>query len=254
MHDLRPTFLIGGAPRSGTTYLAQALARHPDICMAEPFIPEPKVMMRPEQTEGDYDARYATLFAHATATQQRGEKTSYYLESPEARQRIRAYLPNVKLLFIVREPVARAYSNYLWSRKNGLENLTFAEAIACEGQRPNPLPAEKAYARPFDYLNRGAYATLAEPYYSSFPRSQILFVLYEHIVTRNEELFHTIQKFLGIPKADTSLDVGVVNSAKEQGPEIEPSIVAVLRERLTPEVRRFATLTGLDLTAWGYNL
>lgn len=248
----RPHFIIGGAPRSGTTYLAQALASHPDICMAQPFIPEPKVLMLPEQTEGEYVARYQQLFASALPQQQCGEKTSYYLESAAARDRIKALLPTVKMLFIVREPVARAYSNYLWSKKNGLETWSFAEAIAAEGTRPNPLPSDKAYARPFDYLSRGDYAAFAEPYFAALGRHRIKFVLYEDLHTNHDRLMRSIHEFLDVRVLPVTA-LGVVNSAKEMGPPIETRIAAQLREQMRPRVQRFAALTGLDVNCWGYD-
>ena len=40
-----PDFIIGGAPRSGTTWLTAALDRHPDIWVAKPLRPEPKFFL-----------------------------------------------------------------------------------------------------------------------------------------------------------------------------------------------------------------
>ena len=50
-------------------------------------------------------------------------------ESATAAKRIHDNLPHVKLVFILREPAERAYSNYLWSRKNGLESEEFEKAL-----------------------------------------------------------------------------------------------------------------------------
>ena len=248
-----PAFIIGGAPRSGTTYLATGLARHPQVSMAQPLIPEPKVFMGPPQPPEVYRERYRALFAAAPARTVLGEKTSYYLESAAARDLIHQLLPEVRLLFIVREPVARAYSNYLWSRGNGLETLSFEEAVAAEGTRPNPLPPEKAYARPFDYVLRGDYAALARPYFELFGADRVRFLLYEDITLRRDELWREIQEFLGLsPLPATLLDAGVVNPAKETGVRITPETVAALRERLRPSVCDFQQLTGLNLASWGY--
>src|SRR6266536_1217140 len=82
------TFLIGGAPRSGTTYLCEALDTHPDIVIARPFIPEPKVFMTPADGPSAYRERYRRFFGPETADRQRGEKTSNYLENAEACERI----------------------------------------------------------------------------------------------------------------------------------------------------------------------
>jgi hypothetical protein len=247
---LLPTFIIGGAPRSGTTYLCEALARHPGIAMARPFIPEPKVFMLPAASPDAYLARYRAFFPSAAAAQARGEKTSYYLESAEACSLIRHCLPDVRLVFIFREPVARAYSNYLWSRKNGLETLSFEEALALNGRRPNPLGPEKAYVRPFDYLARGNYADLVSPYLDSFRRDQLGFFLFEDIAGRPADLLCRLHRFLGVEDTRSPAP-GVVNPG-DGGPELDPGLVARLAERFRSQVERFASLTGLDVGRWGY--
>jgi hypothetical protein len=248
-----PHFIIGGAPRSGTTYLASALARHPDVFMARPFTPEPKVFMGPRQPPEVYADRYRSLFAAANGHRLLGEKTSYYLENPDLRGPIEAVAPGVKMIFIVREPVARAYSNYLWSTKNGLETLSFEDAVAREGERSSPLPAERSYARPFDYLVRGDYAELSKPYLDAFGRDRVSFFLHENLALRPAALLRELQEFIGAhPLPFEKLDVGVVNSAKEAGAPIDGRTEKRLRERMRPAVERFAALTGLDIGPWGY--
>jgi hypothetical protein len=249
-----PDFIIGGAPRSGTTFLLQALDRHPDIYMAKPYRPEPKVFMGPLQSPEAYRARYAELFAGAGDQRILGEKTTNYFESEVCCERIAAHLKGVRMLFLVREPVARAYSNYLWSRKNGLETLGFEEAIELEGQRPSPLPPEKAHARPFDYLIRGDYATFAERYSAALGRERVAFFLYEDIQARPDALLREVQRFIGVePLPADRLDVGVVNSARDEGPPIDPRTEQALRRRMAPLVRCFAEQTGLDVRDWGYS-
>ena len=75
----RPTFIIGGAPRSGTNFLCHALDRHPEVYMGKPYMPEPKVFMDVAQPWAVYAARYAELFAPSGDRPALGEKTSYYL-------------------------------------------------------------------------------------------------------------------------------------------------------------------------------
>src|SRR5687767_8875840 len=157
MADARPTFIIGGAPRAGTNFLCHALDRHPDVYLAKPYLPEPKVFMGPEQPWDVYAARYAAFFAADGSRLALGEKTTYYLENERCCALIRCHLPAVRMVFILREPVARAYSNYLWTKKNGLETLPFEEAVRLEGRRASPLPPGRDYARPYDYVARGRY-------------------------------------------------------------------------------------------------
>ena len=139
--DLRaalPDVVIGGAPRSGTTFVAELLAKHPGVYPARPIIPEPKVCLRPH-TQGDagFVSEYARIFADAPVGAVRVEKTSNYLENTAARERLARVLPATRFIFMLREPVARAYSNWKWSTRNGLETLPFAEAVALEGRRPD---------------------------------------------------------------------------------------------------------------------
>jgi hypothetical protein len=249
-----PTFIIGGAPRSGTTFLCHALDRHPDVYMAKPYIPEPKVFLGAAKDPSKYYERYAEYFGPECAHKARGDKTTLYFENVEGRQRLRQFLPeDIRLLFILREPVARAYSNYLWSKRNGLEHLSFEEAVDLEGNRPNPLPEEKSYARPHDYLVRGDYAQWAAAYLEEFGPERVAFFLYEDIERRPEGLLNDIHTFIGIkPRAFANGEVGVINSAKDVGPELDPDLKARLQRRMAPSVARFALLTGLDISPWGY--
>src|SRR5262249_32704817 len=158
-----PDIVIGGAPPSRTTLLCELLAKHPGVYVAQPFIPEPKVCMT-GHPDGDVGIlrRYAEFFSNAPQSSVRVEKTSYYLENAEARERLVRLLPQAKYIFILREPVQRAYSNWMRSRVNGLETLPFEEAVESEGGRASPLPVHQAYARPFDYMTRGRYGTFIE--------------------------------------------------------------------------------------------
>ncbi|MGH9349524.1 MAG: sulfotransferase family protein [Vicinamibacterales bacterium] len=250
----RPTFIIGGAPRSGTTLLCHLLERHPDVYIIRPYIPEPKVFVVPAAGGGgEYLRRYAQAFAGAGSARALGEKTSYYLENDEAAGRIAATLGQVRMLFIVREPVQRAYSNYLWSLKNGIETLSFDEALRLEGARPNPLGEARAYARPFDYLIRGDYATFAERYFARFGRACVKFVLYEDLERRPTGIMQEIQTFIGVdPLPMDAQSLGRINAARETGAPLNGALEASLRERMAPLVHRFAGVSGLDVSPWGY--
>ena len=254
-NQLLPTFIIGGSPRSGTTFLGNILGRHPQVRMAQPYIPEPKVFMGPSVTPEVAKERYRRLFEGSPkiGEKARGEKTSYYLEYELACQRIKTVLPGIKIVFILREPVSRAYSNYLWTRKNGLETLSFEEALEFEGKRPNPLPPDKEYARPFDYLCRGNYAPCVDRYYQAIGREKVLILLYENIEQNPERLCSQLQKFIQVDEVPfQTLNPGVINSACESGPPISRELELKLRIQTAPWVSNLAGLTGLDLSIWDY--
>jgi LPS sulfotransferase NodH len=249
-----PTFIIGGAPRSGTTLLCHLLERHPDVFIMRPYIPEPKVLVTPNPDgREEYLRRYAAGLADAGNQRAIGEKTSYYLENEHVPGRISEVFDSVRLLFIVREPVQRAYSNYLWSRQNGIETLSFAEAVAREGSRANPLGEAREYARPFDYLTRGRYATFAERYYTRFGRDDVKFVLYEDLERRPEGIMDEVQAFIGVERRPMDAQaLGRINAVRPDGPALDHALEQSLREQMADEVGRFAAVTGLDVTPWGY--
>jgi Sulfotransferase domain len=249
-----PDVIIGGAPRSGTTFLCELLAKHPDIYVAKPFIPEPKVCMTPHP-DGDAGLlrRYAEIFSHAPSRSIRIEKTSYYLENAEARERLIRILPRAKFVFILREPVERAYSNWMRSRLNGLETLPFEEAIEQELGRVSPLPPHQAYARPFDYLTRGRYGTLVEAWIRAVGRERVAIYVFEAALAAPESFVTELQRFIGVdPLPWSALASGRIN-AIERGPHrLSEKTAAAVREKLRPEVERLAKVADVDVAIWGY--
>jgi len=247
-----PSFIIGGAPRSGTTWLYQLLARHPKIYMARPVKPEPKFFLVDDLYERGLEY-YSHWFAGAMPGQLAGEKSTNYLESAVAARRIRTHLPSVKLIFILRDPVERAYSNYLWTKMNGLETEEFSVALALEAKRERSLSPAHRYARPFSYFRRGLYAELLQPYLELFPRNQLLVLRFEDINDHREALVAALSDFLGIEsRPEDAMAAGVVN-ASEKGDD--DSMPAETRCRLTAAYaepnRRLAQVLGDGFRIWG---
>jgi hypothetical protein len=248
-----PDVVIGGAPRCGTTFLAEVLGKHPDIYLARPVIPEPKVCLRPHPLgDAGYLKIYETFFADAPPGSVRVEKTSNYFENAAARERLARVLPTTKFIFMLREPVARAYSNWLWSTKNRLETLSFEEAVALEGRRPNPLGPEREAARPFDYMLRGRYGTFAAAWHALFGRERIRYFLFEHTMRDPVNFVRELQEWIGLPELPWSqLGTGKVNASGGDAGGLDQKLAARLREEIQPELTAFAALTGLDLGCWG---
>src|SRR5262245_14449285 len=161
-------FFVVGAQRSGTTYLYYMLDEHPEIEMAKPIRPEPKFFMQDvflESQPKDYERIY---FGAKSDAQFRGEKTASYIESPLAAKRIAQWYPNAKILFLLREPIARAISNYHFSAANKLETLPLEEAIRTEEQRRENYDHDRISASPFAYLQRGIYIDYIRVYEQFF--------------------------------------------------------------------------------------
>jgi hypothetical protein len=207
-----PDFIIGGAPRAGTTWLYELLDRHPDVRMAKPLAPEPKFFLVDQLYANGLRWYSDTWFAPAGPDVKAGEKSTDYLESASAAERIARDLPEVRLVFILREPVDRAYSNYLWSRQNGLEKESFETALALEDERERTLPERWRFTRPFSYFSRGLYAELLRPYTRRIPNQRLLVLKFEDLLGDPRGLAVSLHRFLDVAERPGDADdLGVVN-------------------------------------------
>jgi hypothetical protein len=247
-----PDFIIGGAPRCGTTWLYEVLSCHQAVYMAKPARPEPKFCLVDEIYKEGL-ARYGEWFADAADDQIAGEKSTNYLESATAAERIKRHLPGIKLIFMLRDPVSRAYSNYLWSRMNGLEHEDFQTALSLEKQREQDIPQAMRYARPYAYFARGLYADMLKHYFALFSRWQILCLRYEDIEEKPKELLSAVWQFLGIePHYKIVTGVGVVNASKQTTEGLAPDVKQMLQAAYEEPNRQLADLLGAEFKVWLY--
>jgi hypothetical protein len=247
-----PDFIIAGAPRSGTTWLYLLAQRHPELAMAEPMVPEPKFFLIDELWQRGVNYYSTKWFDPLPAGRVLGEKSTNYLESPGVAERISGVLPWVKLIFLVRNPVDRAYSNYLWSRQNGLETETFERALALEEQRERDLVPQLRYARPHAYFSRGLYAEHLASFFRLFPRSQMLVLRHEDVAAGPESAAANFHRFLGVAELPkTALALGRINATETARREpLYASLRRGLAERYRAANANLATLLGPDFELW----
>jgi hypothetical protein len=181
-----------------------------------------------------------------------GEKSTNYLESPEAAERMCRVLPGVKLIFVLRNPVDRAHSNYLWSRQNGLESETFERALALEEQRERNSVPQLRYARPHAYFSRGLYAEHLVRFFDCFPREQILVLRHEDVATRPAHVAAALHRFLGVTEMpEHARGLGAINATETSPPQPLPR---ALRQQLAECYRapnaRLAALLRSNFDGW----
>jgi sulfotransferase family protein len=246
-----PTFIIAGAPRSGTTWLYELLDRHPDVYMAKPARPEPKFFLVDELYTLGIQHYYDKWFREAGVYPAAGEKSTNYLESSRAAERINAHVPHVKLVFILREPAHRAYSNWAWSVMNGLETEDFETAVAKEDERERSVPPSLRYARPHAYFSRGLYAQLLRPYLQLFPRDRVLCLKFDEIVRNPCELAVRLHRFIDVtPRPSDAAGLDVVNPSEKRGEAMPHDVIDRLRRRYTASNRELAALVGPEFAEW----
>lgn len=246
-----PGFIIGGAPRSGTTWLYAVLDRHPDIAMAKPVAPEPKFFLRDDLYARGLAYYSKTWFAGLPLVALTGEKSTNYLESATAAARIHRDLPDVRLLFVLRNPADRAFSNYLWSRQNGLETESFETALEREEERERILPEELRYARPHALFSRGLYARHLRPYLEQCGRERVHVVRYEDLVAGPGDVAAGLHRFLGVaPRRADGESQEAINAAEAVSASMSPGTRRRLEDRYAEPNRELAALLGPEFPAW----
>src|SRR5690606_6151492 len=121
--------VIGGQ-RCGSTLLYQLLDDHPQILMAKPVRPEPKILLKetwPEEGKLFFNNYFKADYVEGIEFG--GEKCTSYIEKPVVADRMLQVFPNCKVLAILRNPVERAISNYFFSVDNGYENRSLKEVF-----------------------------------------------------------------------------------------------------------------------------
>ena len=192
---MKKIFIVG-AQRSGTSYLYKILDEHPNVELAKPMNPEPKFFLKKKLFDLGreyYESKY--FESKNEETFYLGEKSTSYIEKPEAAERIFKFYPQAKILIILREPIARAWSNYVFTKKSGLETKTFFEAI-------NSDPKKRKYDKdisvnPFNYIERGKYFNFIPTFTNLFKIENIRIEIFEEFVG-NLKSIQNLYKWLGI--------------------------------------------------------
>jgi len=199
-----PNFIIIGAAKAGTTALYWYLAEHPAVFMSPVketnyfayaldaggrlVYGDPDVHRFPVKSLGEYER----LFADAGGAAAVGEASPIYLECPQAAGRIRERLPAARIICSLRQPVERAYSNYLMYLRR-------------RGRRFDPareLTATAGWARPDSrWMQVSRYAPQLERYFEEFPREQIHVLLIDDFKPSPLRAVQDVYRFVNVDPA-----------------------------------------------------
>ena len=174
-----PDFLYIGTSKAGSTWIYKVLAAHPAVYIA----PGKGTYFFDQHFDRGMDW-YIEQFRRAEPEEKAGEISHSYLSSAEAAVRIAEFLPAVKLLVCLREPVERAFSAYLDSVKNGRFEGSFESALEA-----NP-----------SLLARGAYAQQLRRYLDIFPRTQLHIAVFDDLKSDPQRFSDELCNFLGLDR------------------------------------------------------
>lgn len=219
---MRVDAVIIGAQKSGTTSLAYQMAQHPAMSIAAEK--EPHFFSKRDDWQAALP-RYHALFTPEEGQLCFEASTSYSFlpEYAETAERLAAYNPELKLIYLIREPVARIASHYLHRLRRG---------------KVFRGPQAEVLNKPI-YLDRSRYAMQLRPYLARFPREQILVLIFEEHVADPKAGLAQISDFLGIaPEGFATVDTTSQYVTRAQGFHGE--------RRLRRALAQLPGLAGLD--------
>ncbi len=284
-------FIGIGAGKAGTSWLHDMLRQHPQL-----YLPSVKEVhyFNDVSYEGDDVTNpnfskplswYFGCFAGAEAGQLCGEISPSYIWSRTAPERIHNVAPDVRIIAMLRNPIQRTFSAYLFGQQKGeiASNVSFERAL-----------------EEFDHLvSRSLYCQNLRRYFELFPRQQIKVVFDHELLADPRTVLADVQRFIGVP-VDIPPDVEerrnvtatsryprithllmqhriqlkrqglervvemgkVVGLARifryfqsqvrtyEQKPKIHPATEESLRARFISEIECLEGLLGVDLAHW----
>ena len=225
-HSL-PSFLVAGAPKTGTTSLHHYLDQHPEIYMSpvkEPCYFASEVRLEHFGREFESHARsigqrlskyldgpmagedpggivsnwedYLKLFKNVVGEKAIGESSVCYLWSPTAAANIRSQIPEAKIIIILRDPAERAFSQYMQYAANGLVRRSFREQIERSARN-----TRREFSPLYPFLEYGQFYAQVKAYLDLFPRPNVRIYLYEEAWSDPARFLMSIFDFLGVDPA-----------------------------------------------------
>jgi len=202
-----PSFVVAGAARSGTTALTEALRSHPDVFVTTPKEPHYLALAgRDLNFTGPGDNMminreaitsrevYLGLYPREheyTALGEGSVSTLYYYE--HSIPRLQSINPDVRVVLLLREPVARAYSSFQLLRAQGYEPLD--EFLAAVEDEPRRVRA--GWFHMWHYLGMSHYADSVECLVRALGRDQIGIWFYDELVAEPSRTIDEVLRFLG---------------------------------------------------------
>jgi len=208
MMEMWPNFFIVGAPRSGTTSLYEYLKDTPEVFMSQikepnyfnPSVHDDLFLSKPIRNK----KKYLDLFKNVKDKKVIGEASPTYLWDPKTPKLIHDVVPYARIIISLRDPIERAFSEYLFLRGLGSEKGTFLETIKRSIQAENYSSNR--------IIQNGLYFEQVKRYLDVYGSSQVKILIFEELVQDTWKLVKQVLDFLKI-KHDPSTSVNEIHNA-----------------------------------------
>jgi len=210
-----PDYLIAGGQRCGTTSLQRYLIEHPQVTPAGVmkgvhYFDTNDYHRGLDWYRSHFPTRrsLAKMADRVGGTVLTGESSPYYMFHPLAPDRIATDLPGVKIVVLLRDPVDRAYSQFLHESRRGYETLDFESALEAEDGRlageAARMVADPSYdsfgLRHHSYMARGEYLSQVGHLTDLVGEDRLLVVSSEQMFGDPAATYHRVLRFLGLPE------------------------------------------------------
>jgi hypothetical protein len=196
-----PDFIIIGAMKSATSSLHVQLASHPGIFMSDPK--EPNFFSDNDQYQRGTEW-YLDLFRESDESDLCGESSTHYTklpDHPETIPRMKALLPNVRLIYVMRHPIDRLVSQYIHQWTQNVMRCDINDAVS----------------RYPELINYGRYSYQLEPYFAAFGMDSVLPVFFAAVKKHSQRVLERVAKFIGYSGRVTwKVELGSQNVSAER--------------------------------------
>lgn len=258
-----PDFLITGTKRGGTTSLFNYLLMHPGVLGLHP---ESRGKKSTDYFFGDDQHSPSWYRSHFHTARRRerikarlgyapagGEASPYYMWDPRIAAKVAAEFPAVKTIFLLRDPVERAWSHYQERTQNGVEPLGFTEALAAEPGRLagelEQMVADPTYHSTshdwYSYRARGIYLPQIQNWLRHFDRDRILVLRSEDMYADVQGVFDEVSDFLGL--GQVALPTTRTFNASHRKSSVPEPVRSELAEFYAPHNAELESFLGREL-------
>ena len=242
---MKVNYICIGTQKSGSTSLINYLNQHPNIyCLRkEPhFFDKPKGIKFNRQMYRKYQRKFTTRKKNCIV----GEKTPSYSYLPFAINRIKQYNKNMKIIFLLREPISRFISQYKMdstTRGHKYYGVPFGQFIRNELTGINPKPMRRGG----HYLIRGFYDKQIKHLFKKFPKKNIYIGISEEIRKDKQKYYNQIFTFLGKNniKININKDTRIGSSKK-----IPTKYAKILYKIYKPHLENLYKIIGKRIEPW----
>lgn len=238
----RVDFVVAGVQKSGTRALGHFLSKHPGIGLSRVAEPHYFDLRIHRGKAGDYSG-YHALFTEEALAKVTGDITPIYIFQHGCMEAVRAYNPDMRVIVVLRNPVARAYSQWAMEVERGSEHRPFWRAVLHElihtirwGQHPV-----------YSYVQRGFYSWQLARLFALFPPNQCLILLNEEMRENHAETYGRVLEFLGVGTEEIPPFETIHSRDYEQMPPFLRRVLGLIYRR---DIKKLEKMTGLDCSRW----